>query len=278
MKKNILTILMLILVSAGLFAQTTFSNNLKFTGAYGSTLEAKLEFGHTIKMPVLQSDGPLFSGNNLKIKGLAGVSPISGTVTVDAVLTPIALMELSLGGGLGTGWDFDLMKLSGLKLGTPLTSDSLGGVYYMGRAGAALQFDTVAIIPGEWSSVVMRTYHEFNYKGYSSATSGVIWEYENGGAMVNGFNYKGEYTLGYKMPLMLNMVAVQLETFTFNIFSGSKGPLFYDLSLIGNLELTSSLNLTIITQFTNIEKAADREIVERAFGFKRVVLMLNYSF
>jgi len=276
--KNILTILLLVLVSTGLFAQTTVSNNVKLTAAYGSGLEAKLEFGHSMKMPVLQSDGPLFSGNNLKVKGLVGVSPIAGTVTVDAVLTPIAILELSLGGGLGTGWDFDLMELSGLKLGTPLVSDSLGGAYYMGRAGVALQFDTAAIVPGDWNSIVMRMYHEFNYKGYSAADAGVKWEYENGGAMVNGINYKGEYTLGYQMPLMLNLVALQLETFTYNLFTGDRGPLFYDLSLVGNLELTSDLNLTIATQFTNIDKAADREIIEKDFGFKRVALMLNYSF
>ncbi len=206
--KRLLALLVILMAAGLLFAQTTTSGTLKLTGAYGTGIEAKLDAAYQAKIPVLAGgEGPLFSGNNVKVKANLGLSPIAGTVTLDAVLTPpIAVAEISLGGGLGTGWDFDLMDLNGLKLGTtvgaPLASDSLNGLYYLGKAGAAFQFDTGAIFSGgDWMSVVIRTYHELNYKGgYSNASSDQAWEYENGGAMVNGFNYKGEYILGYQMP------------------------------------------------------------------------------
>jgi len=149
---------------------------LKFTGAWDGKkgIEAKAEAAYQVKIPMLVGEGPLMSGNNLKLKTQIGVSPIAASATLDAVLTPIAVLEISLGGGAGTGWDLPLMSLEGLRIasgpiGSPLTSDQLAGTYYMGRAGAAFQFDTGAILKGDWTSVVIRAYQELNYKGYTGA-------------------------------------------------------------------------------------------------------------
>ena len=277
--------MLLVLMTIPVFAQNTSSGNIKLIGAW--PLEAKMEAGYTLKIPMLQGESALFSGNNLKVKGLLGLSPVAATFGVDAVLTPIAVMELTLGGSLGTGWDFDAMELSGLLKGAgtvdsgiTLTADPLGGVYYKARAGAALQFDTGAIFPGDWTSVLLRTYHELMYQGYSVANKDEAWEYETSGAKVNGFNYKGEYVVGYKLPLMLNMVALQLETFAYDLFDGKKHDLRYDVGLIGNLALFDGLDLTVIVQGTNQKKKDDgsKEVEIVDFGFKRVGVMLNYSF
>ena len=288
MKKTILVkfmtiTMLLVLLTLPLFAQNTSSGNIKLIGAW--PLEAKMEAGYALKIPMLEGDGPLFSGNNLKVKGLLGLSPVAATFGFDAVLTPIAVMELTLGGALGTGWDFDAMSLSGLLKSTgpigssTLVADPLGGVYYKGKAGAALQFDTGAIFPGDWTSILLRTYHEILYQGYSGASAGEVWEYETQGAKVNGFNYKGEYVIGYKLPLMLNMVALQLETFAYDLFSGGPHPLKYDVGVIGNLELMKGLDLTVVVQGTNLKKNSDtKEVSIVAFRYKRVGVMLNYSF
>ncbi|MDT4761094.1 hypothetical protein [Sphaerochaeta sp. PS] len=276
--KSIAVMALLALLAVPLFAGNTGSGNLKLTVAGPLSLEAKLEGGYTLKIPMLAGEGPLFSDNNLKVKALVGVSPVAATFSLDAVLTPIAVAEISLGGAVGTGWDFDAMEISGLTVGTPLVADPLGGAYYKIRTGAALQFDTAAILPGDWTSILLRTYHELNYQGYTNAGKDVPWDYETGGSKTNGFNYKGEYLIGYKMPLKVNLVALQLETYMFDLFSGETMPFLYDVGLIGNLELASSLNLTMAVQFTNMEKDSNKVIVERSFTFKRVALMLNYSF
>jgi hypothetical protein len=277
--KRLLSLLVILMVSGLLFAQTTTSGTLKLTGAYGTVIEAKLDAAYQAKIPVLAGEGPLFSGNNVKVKANLGLSPIAGTVTLDAVLTPIAVAEISLGGGLGTGWDFDLMDLNGLKIGTTvgnsLTSDSLNGLYYLGRAGAAFQFDTGAIFSGDWMSVVIRTYHELNYKGYSNASADQAWEYEDGGAMVNGFNYKGEYILGYQMPLMVNLVGLQLETYSFNLFDDATD-MVGDLSVIANTQFTEDLSLLTAIQFTNYSKDDNRVITKGDAAFKRIALILTY--
>ncbi|MGE4454871.1 MAG: hypothetical protein AB7D92_10090, partial [Sphaerochaeta sp.] len=279
--RRLISLLVVLLATGLLFATTTTSGTLKLTGAYGTGVEAKLDAAYQAKIPVLEGEGPLFSGNNVKVKANLGLSPIAGTVTLDAVLTPIAVAEISLGGGLGTGWDFDLMDLEGLKLGTivgaPLTSDSLNGLYYMGRVGAAFQFDTGAIFSGDWMSVVMRSYHELNYKGFSNASSEQAWEYENGGAMINGFNYKGEYILGYQMPLMVNLVGLQLETYAYNLFDDATD-MVGDLSVIANTQFTEDLSLLTAIQFTNYSKdETSRVITKGDSAFKRVALILSYA-
>jgi hypothetical protein len=147
----------------------------------------------------------------------------------------------------------------------------------VGRAGAAFQFDTGVIFKSDWMSVVMRTYHELNFKGYSHADADKAWEYENGGAMVNGFNYKGEYILGYQMPLMVNLVGVQLETFLYDVLD-DKSALFADASLLANTQITEQLSVLTAVQFTNYEKNTNRQIVKKDPSFKRVAVMVNYAF
>lgn len=284
--KNIFALVVVLLVVGGLFAQTTTSGTIKVTGAWDGKkgIEAKAEAAYQVKIPMLAGEGPLFSGNNLKLKTQIGVSPIAATVTLDAVLTPVAVLEISLGGGAGTGWDFSLLDLEGLRiatggLGTALSTDQFGGVYYLGRAGAAFQFDTGAIFKGDWTSVVIRAYQELNYKGYSNAPDGTAWEFETGGAMVNGFNYKGEYILGYQMPLIVNLVGVQLETYAYNVFDGSSLELFSDLSILANTQINDNLSLLTAIQFTNFEKTANRVTVKKATpAFKRVAMILSYAF
>lgn len=231
---------------------------------------------------MLEGEGPLFSGNNLKVKAHVRLSPIAVTGSVDAVLTPIAIAEVSLGGGAGTGWDLT-SNLQGVRLqsGTDFVSDKLGGAYYFGRAGAALQFDTGSVLSGDWSSILVRTYHELNYSGYSNADAGQVWEYETGGGMVNGFNYKGEYVLAYQMPIMVNLVGVQLESFVYNAFDSGHSDFLFDVSGLVNIEVAKNTSVLAVVQFSNYQKDTDdlnKLVLRDAVGFKRVAVIASYSF
>lgn len=280
-----LLVIMLLCVSIGLSAaESEISGNLKLIAS--TAPEAKVEAGYTVKMPFLQGEGPLFSGNNVKLKGILGITPITGSLTFEAVMTPVAVMELSVGGVVGTGWNFDLMELEGLRIlpnisDTATDPDSLGGMYYKGKGGAALQFDTAAIWPGDWTSVLMRTYHEVNYQGYlTGSTADGGWEFETAGLHQDGFNYKGEYLIGYQMPLVINTVAIMLETYKDNIGNPLEiaGGMVYDLGLVANFKLGERFNLTVIPQVTTKENNSDTRKIEKVdLKFKRVAAMLNYS-
>ena len=264
----IVVILILLFTTVSLYSAPTTSGSIKLIA---STIpEAKVEASYNLSFPFLQGDSMLTSGNNIKIKTLLGVSPIAATLQVDAVLTPLAILEFNLGIAGGTGWDFDLMSLEGLKVGPDadsLVSDSLGGAYLKARAGAAFQFDTGAIFEGEWMSIIIRTYHELNYQMYTAAGSDDFWDYESSGVKQNAFDYKGEYVLGYNMPLMVNTVALMLEHTVNSVFATV--PLSSDLvlGLIGNVEFFDGLNLTVIPQVN----------LDGGISWKRLVAMLSYS-
>ncbi|MCK9287131.1 MAG: hypothetical protein PHU24_08945 [Sphaerochaetaceae bacterium] len=279
-KHFIVGIAMLMLIILPVCAETTMNGSIELI--VSTAKDVKVETDFTIKMPILTGEGPLFQGNNLKVKGLLGLSPVAATVSVDAILTPVAVMELSLGGSMGTGWDL-AGDLQGLRYFPnsipPVQTLSLQDFYYNGRAGAALQFDTAAIVPGDWTSVVIRTYHEFNYQGLINRNANDLWEYELAGFRKNGFNYRSEYLVGYQMPIMLNMVAFMFETSKFNLLDNHGNDTIYDMSVIGNLNFIEGLNLTLVGQFTT--KMNDSTLYPKlrgAWRFSRLVAMLKYSF
>ncbi|MGI6433273.1 MAG: hypothetical protein ACOXZ4_05435 [Sphaerochaetaceae bacterium] len=278
--------LLLLLVMCGLVGtvgakESTIVGNIKLTGS--TSPELKVEAGYTVTSPIWGS-GPLFEGNNVKLKGVLGVSPVAATLSFDGILTPIAVAEIALGGSVGTGWNFFSTDMQGLRIGDGVAaaeSHSMQGIYYEGRASATLQFDTAAIWPGEWNHVVLKTTHQLSYKGYTAAPNSPDgWEYETGGLHQNGLNYKGDYVIGYQMPLMLNMVAVLVETYLENIDNDFAVPsLTFDLGLVANLNIAKQLSLTLIPQFTTRYIDSDsRKISKGELGFKRVAAMLNYTF
>ncbi|HZJ88402.1 MAG TPA: hypothetical protein VFC80_04540 [Sphaerochaeta sp.] len=278
MRKKISMFVLMLLVASLLTAQVSYKGGAKITLAYGSSFDAKADASFTVKLPLLQGDGPLFSGNNLAVTTTLAASPIAATASVNAVLTPIAVAEVNLGAAVGTGWDFPPFGLEGLRLGSPLVSDQLKGAYYRARAGVALQFDTGVIFSSPWAGVLLRSYHELNYSGYTGAQAGEMWEFEIGGAMVNGFAYFGTHVIGYKIPWHVNLVGVQAETYLYDIF-GTKSDLFVDLSLLANTQVTDSIGVLVVGQFTNFKKDAASVLQKRdALGFKRVAVITSFSF
>ncbi|WP_422477306.1 hypothetical protein [Pleomorphochaeta sp. DL1XJH-081] len=283
-RRLVLLLMLMVCITVGLWAaDSEITGNLKLIGS--TAPEFKVEAGYTVKMPFLQGEGPLFSTNNIRLKGIMGITPITGSLNFEAIMTPIAVMELSVGGVLGTGWNFDLMELQGLRewdgISDKATSASMEGVYYKGKGGAALQFDTAAIWPGDWTSVVVRTYHEINYQGFTYETSSTGgWEFETGGLHQNSFNYKGDYLVGYQMPLVINTVAIMLETYKDNIGNSLEiDGLVFDLGLVTNFKFGERINLTVIPQMTTKKSDSDTRVMSKVdFTFKRVAAMLNYAF
>ncbi|MCL2175909.1 MAG: hypothetical protein FWB73_07680 [Treponema sp.] len=192
-----------------------------------STLpEAKIGFNQHFKFPVMQGDGsnPLFKNNNIDLVLSAEVTPVSLDAIVKAVWEPIAFLQFTAGTRFGSGWSLKLFggELYGIGFNT---ADDKGGARYDGSAfdalnwrvfgGGLFQFDLAALIPGDWTHVVVQTYHEFSYRANTRAKNGESWYYENDdGENQNGVMYFGNITLGYQMPkrpIFLNMIAIQAE-------------------------------------------------------------------
>ncbi|MCL2411698.1 MAG: hypothetical protein FWC97_08655 [Treponema sp.] len=265
--KKIAIVFVFILLVSGLFAEEekeglTSSSSLILQAS--SLPEAKLIFSHDFVIPFMQGEGPLTSGNNLRFNFAAEATPVSLNGLFNVVFTPIAVIELSAGGRIGTGWSLNLFggDLHGIGLNLPGSDDmaehdgsAFDGIMHQAHLGGAFQFDFGAIFPGDWTSVLFRTYHEINFHGYSRAAPGQAWFFEaDDGENMNGFNYYGNIVFGYQMPLFLNMVAFMAEMNLFLYDTPNRSLWGDDLirwyfSSILNFQVSEQFSVTVICQF-----------------------------
>ena len=186
-----------------------------------SVPEVKIGYTHRFIFPFLQGGNPLTEGNNINLSLTAEATPISVNALLNAVWTPIAFIELAAGGRVGSGWHLKLFDddIYGIGLNVPgaggkaeYEGSDFDALLWKLHFGGAFQFDLAAIFPGDWNHVVFRTYHEINYHANTRAKKDQSWYYEGGdGENCNGFNYYGNFLLGYQMPIFLNMIAVMTE-------------------------------------------------------------------
>jgi len=179
--------------------------------------ELKVKLIEEIRVPFLAGEGMLTRDNNAKIKLAAELSPVSINGTFETVVTPIGFLELVAGAAAGSGWNIPIAD--GLRINArsgahdaELTGNAFAGIVWSVKGGAALQGDLAAFVPGDWNHLVFRTYHAFQYRALTSAEAGESWLYEaDGGENMNGWNYYGNYFLGYQMPIKLKIVGLLVE-------------------------------------------------------------------
>lgn len=223
----------------------------------------KLCFFDRFNIPFLQGIGPLTKDNSINLGITGELSPVSLNAIIDSIWTPIAFFQLSSGGRIGTGWNISLFgnDIYGIGLNRPdedgkseHSGSSFGGFFYKAHMGAALQADLAAVLPGNWKHVVMRTYHEINYSGFSRAGKRDSWYFESDeGENCNGFNYYFNFLLGYQMPIFFNLVAVFAEgnRYLYDTPDRTKWGEDYfrwTFSLIMNFTLTKNIEITLIPQ------------------------------
>jgi hypothetical protein len=111
------------------------------------------------------------------------------------------------------------------------------------------------VFPGDWNHVIARSNHEINYKGYTRAKANESWYYENDdGENCNGFNYYGNFLIGYQMPVFLNFIALLAEADLYlydmpNRSMWGDDKIRWTFSNILNFTITKQLSVTLITQF-----------------------------
>jgi hypothetical protein len=238
------------------------STDLSFT--VSSLPEAQLGITQAWTFPMLRGDSFLTEENNLKTALFYSITPVSMNTGLDLTLTPIAFAQIKAGASIGTGWNCAFLDIApnawglnkpeangeGIIAGDPFEA-AIWAVY----GGAVLQFDLGAVIPGDWTHVLFQTYHQINYRANTLAGPDDSWSHENdGGENRNGFNYDGNYVLGYQMPAspVLKTIAVmgemklRLYTEPDNDF-GDELPEWL-FSGIANFEITPRLSFAAITQ------------------------------
>jgi hypothetical protein len=265
--KKIIALFILILFLQTLFAEdsasgVTSSGELMLQA---STLpEAKISYTHRFTFPFLQGDNPLTENNNIRLDLTGEISPISVNKLAGIVWTPIAFFELSAGARIGSGWPINLfgsdiygtgLNLSGENDIAEYSGSAFDAFLWKVQTGITIQFDLAAIYPGDWNHVVALSYHEINYHGNTRAKAGQAWYYEaDDGENCNGFNYYGNFLIGYQMPIFLNLVAflAEAELYLYDTPGRSKWGddlIRWTFSNILSFGITENLGVAIITQF-----------------------------
>ena len=304
---KIAAILILCLIVPAIGAQES-SDDIEMSSGLtlqlSSLPEAKLIFTQRFIFPFMQGDSGMTEGNNINLALKAEVTPITVGALVDVVWTPIAFLQLAVGGQVDGGWHINLFggDLYGLARNTNTGFADEGifdGCYFKAYAGGTFQFDLAAIIPGDWNHVVFQTYHEINYAAYTAADRGESWTFEaDFGENINGFNYYGSIFLGYQMPIILNMVGVLVEMDR-NLYDGiltdqadwGGNLIRWHFALVTNWKINDNFSIAVLGQFRTMRNYSDttadlyyqnREFKlgenKLNFEFYRVAAMVNYRF
>lgn len=217
--RNIVVILFFLFVIPVLTEDLSgeFSHSNEFSLTASTETELKADYSHIIALPFLNSPNVLFKNNEVSFGFSAFLSPISIGMGFETVFRPISFLELSAGVETGTGWNIRFAR--GLAINEPsgsydtyFNNKTLKGIVHKEKAGAAFQFDLGAVIPGDWTHVVFRTYHEYYYKAFTGASKNESWLWEaDDGENRNGTHYYIQNVLGYKMPLMMEFFGLMFE-------------------------------------------------------------------
>jgi len=311
MKRKFLLFL-LIMLGYSIAAENQNNGRSSVTKSYEinlqvSTLpEIKLGFVEQFKLPFLQGTGSFTKDNNISFSLGTEISPVSLNETAETVWTPIAFFQLAAGGRVGTGWNIRLFGSdvygSGISMPdssgeTRVSGNGFDGLLYKVQGGAVLQADLAAIVPGDWNHLVMRSYHEINYRGYTRAAKNESWYYENDdGENCNGANYYGNLLLGYQMPIILDLAALLAEGDLY-LYDTPNRSLWGDdrirwtFSAILDFSITPKLGAALITQLRtrrNFIESNWEDLYYRNrtldtsspihLEFRRVAAVLSYKF
>ncbi|MCD6395951.1 MAG: hypothetical protein J7L71_00290 [Spirochaetaceae bacterium] len=239
--------------------------------------EAKASITHKIKVPFMQGTGALSSGNNVLFQLKGELSPVSINAGASATITPIAFLNFQAGTQFGTGWNF-FGLFNGLGLnndGNPLETN-IPGIVSKSWLSGTFQFDIGAVVPGEWTHVIMAATAKAEYQYFSGADEGDAWQYEaDAGENFNGFSFLGSYVLGYQLPFMVNTVAFMVETEQMlgdNKDMSTSDPIdwgsdFTQITFgpLANIQLSKDSSLLILVQFRNEKLVSNGTIYNNYF-------------
>lgn len=264
-----------------------------------SAVEARVTGKMDYKIPTPFGTNPLVKGNNVTISPALEISPVTLMPQFFVAFTPIAFLKFTASAKIGTGWDFIGIKgmgdldsaENGYKSLTPFKN-----YFYEFRLSNLFQFDVGAIVPGDWTHVVMQASYDILYTGLTGVDNGTPWIWQASGEKANGWNYYSQIILGYQMPLVLQTVGLQFElsgyydeaSFDAKYLDWNPSFMRVNINPICILKFNENHALTIQTRFSSRRGfSSDRgedatnfnlDYNGREWWFERVALSYSYSF
>lgn len=247
------------------YSWTSADPETRDLGSGWGSVELEGFYRFRAKTPFLVGDGMLFKDNNVTFIVKPVLAPVSLHLETEVHWQPIAFLKLQAGISMGTGWYLAPLNVHGLALNnqddiTDTPSGGFAGLYYL---GGTFQFDFEALFPGEWNHVVISATAKARYLNYNKAgpTDSWIWR-GDGGQNFNGWQYKGDYALGWQPPWKVNFIGIIAEHFFYlssdvknssTVDNGGWGSDFHvwRFGPAVNVDLSKGHGLTILLQFQN---------------------------
>lgn len=238
MKKKLLLFLSLFLSSGILFSQEkesklSFSATTDFAyytksqyisgdnhfspiiSAY-EKIECRTNIFANYRIPTPLGKSWLVNNAALTLQGAFELTPISIRPQFNIVFEPFPFLILKTGTSIGSAWS--MLGLEPLSLLNESTKEyeilPFGKYsYYDFWAQGIFQFDTGALIPGDWTHVIMQAKYMLSYKSFIGIKDKEIYTWQSTPNKSNGLQYEACFILGYQMPLVLYRTGLMIELY-----------------------------------------------------------------
>jgi len=187
------------------------------TGPY-SGLEGRVAGNMDYKIPLPLGDNWLLADSNIVLGAALELSPVSVKPGLSLTFTPLPFLVFSTGAEIGTGWN--LAGLQGMAyLDFDTTENKLVYTDYKPfqtwfvkwYGQGTFQFDTGAIVAGDWTHLQFMYSYQIYYEALTSADDDDIWMWQCSGNKANGWCNYQNIILAYQMPLVLSRIGLLTE-------------------------------------------------------------------
>ncbi len=279
----------------GTGSQTNVLRFAQFGGIYNN-LEGRvnLDAYYTISTPL--GSHWLLSGANVNVNERLEVTPVSIAPSTTISFTPVPFIVFQSGVKLGTGWDIGSLFTGGMSIyngSDYVAAGAFTNLYAKYWIQGTFQFDTGAIISGDWTHVQMMYTYQTYYEGLTGASGQTLWAWQCTNNKVNGLQEYQQAILAYAMPLVLSRVGFVWESeryYSDNVYPNAdfKASMpIYNLSAMAQLKFSPKDTLTVLANFATRRTYAtyDENVPEAnltttgaEWYFKRIALSYSHAF
>lgn len=127
---------------------------------------------------------------------------------------PVPFLEFQAGASIGTGWNFGSVNAFQSYNENTNKYENLTpfkNYYYELWGKGTFMFDTGALIPGDWTHVVMLAEYKLMYSGMTGLQKNQPFNWLTAPGQMNGLQYDTQFILAYQMPLVVYRAGSMFE-------------------------------------------------------------------
>lgn len=281
----------------GTGTQTDVLRFAQFGGIYNN-LEGRVNLDASYTIPTPLGEHWLLSGANVNVTERLELTPVSIAPSTTISFTPVPFIVFQSGVKLGTGWDIASLFKGGMSIYNSLTNEyeaagaftNLFAKYWI---QGTFQFDTGAIISGDWTHVQMMYTYQTYYESLTGASGQQLWAWQCTDNKVNGLQEYQQAILAYAMPLVLSRVGFVWESdryYSDDVYANAAfkaSQPIYNLSAMAQLKFSDKDTLTVLANFATRRTFAtyNADVPEASLTttgsewyFKRIALSYSHAF